>query len=115
METMVAAYQELYARLLTGPEIGRRIRNKSRHLRAPVYGSGYSMRQRTGIVARLLVKGILSGGISTVVPFLRSFPLLAPSRIPMVISDWIIGLSMKAFAEQHLIRPERPDSLGLGR
>ncbi len=101
-EAMAAAYQTLYGRLLTGPEIGRRIRNKAVHLRVPIYGSGYSMRQRVGIVSRLLVKGILSGGISTLVPFLRSFPFLTPSRIPMVISDWIIGLSMKAFAERHL-------------
>ncbi|ARJ65010.1 B12-binding domain-containing radical SAM protein [Magnetospirillum sp. ME-1] len=101
-EAMAAGYQMLYGRLLTGPEIGRRIRNKAAYLRVPVYGSGYSMGQRVGIVARLLIRGILSGGLSTLVPFLRSFPFLTPSRIPMVISDWIIGLSMKAFAERHL-------------
>lgn len=101
-EAMAAGYQMLYGRLLTGAEIGRRIRNKAVHLRVPVYGGGYSMGQRMGIVFRLLFKGILSGGLATLVPFLRSFPFLTPSRIPMVISDWIIGLSMKAFAERHL-------------
>ncbi|KIL99441.1 hypothetical protein CCC_04212 [Paramagnetospirillum magnetotacticum MS-1] len=103
IDAMVAAYQELYRRLLTGPEIGRRIRNKMKYLQAPVYGSGYSMGQRAGILARLMVRGIGAGGLSTLVAFLRSFPFLTPSRIPMVISDWIIGLSMKAFAETSLL------------
>lgn len=102
VEVMVEAYQTLYGRLLSGAEIGRRIRNKSAHLRAPVYGSGFSASQRFGIVARLLFKGILPGGAGQLLHFLRTFPLFSPSRIPMVISDWIIGLSMREFARRHL-------------
>lgn len=102
MEAMVDAYLTLYRRLLTGSEIGRRIRNKAEYLRAPAYGSGYPLSLRFGIVGRLLIRGILPGGLSQVVHFLRTFPFLAPSRIPMVISDWIIGLSMRHFSESHL-------------
>ena len=50
----------------------------------------------------LIVRGILPGGFPRIIEFLRTFPFLAPSRIPMVISDWIIGLSMRDFAENHL-------------
>lgn len=102
MEAMVDAYLALYRRLLTGSEIGRRIRNKATHLRAPAYGSGYPPSKRFGIVGRLIVRGILPGGFPRIIEFLRTFPFLAPSRIPMVISDWIIGLSMRDFAENHL-------------
>jgi radical SAM superfamily enzyme YgiQ (UPF0313 family) len=102
MEAMVEAYLALYHRLLTGSEIGRRIRNKATHLRAPAYGSGYPLSKRFGIVGRLFVRGILPGGFPRIIEFLRTFPFLAPSRIPMVISDWIIGLSMRDFAENHL-------------
>ena len=110
LEVMVEGYQALYRRLLTAREIGRRISNKAAHLRAPVYGSGFSVSQRFGIFARLLAKGILMGGVADLVHFVRTFPFLSPSRIPMVISDWIIGLSMRKFAERHLAAdPRKPE------
>jgi radical SAM superfamily enzyme YgiQ (UPF0313 family) len=115
MESMVDAYLALYRRLLTGSEIGRRIRNKAAHLRAPAYGSGYLLSQRFGIVVRLFVRGILPGGFPQVIEFLRTFPILAPSRIPMVISDWIIGLSMRDFAQSRLFGSPGKSVDGLNR
>ena len=44
-DAMVDGYIALYQRLLRDSEIARRIRNKLRHLAAPVYGSGYSSRK----------------------------------------------------------------------
>ena len=44
-DAMVAAYQNLYRRLLSDREIALRIRNKVRYLRAPIYTSGYSTRR----------------------------------------------------------------------
>lgn len=102
VEAMVDAYLTLHGRLFTGKEIALRIRNKTAHLRAPVYGSGYSVGQRIGIVSRLVFRGILPGGFARSLQFLRTFPLFSPSRIPLVISDWIIGLSMLSFVESHL-------------
>ena len=101
-DAMADAYRALYRRLLTSTEIGRRIRNKMRYLRAPLYSSGYSAREQIGIFVRLLCKGILPGGIGQTVQFLRSLLVVSPSVIPAVICDWIVGLSMRDFAEHRL-------------
>jgi radical SAM superfamily enzyme YgiQ (UPF0313 family) len=102
LEAMTEAYRALYARLLTDAEIARRIRNKVRYLRAPRYRSGYSTADRIGILGRLIFKGILPGGVSRTLHFLRTLPVFSPARIPLVISDWIIGLSMRDYAERNL-------------
>jgi hypothetical protein len=102
LEAMTEGYRALYARLLTDAEIAHRIRNKVRYLRSPGYRSGYSAADRLGIVARLIFKGILPGGVSRTLHFLRTLPVFAPARIPLVISDWIIGLSMRDYAERNL-------------
>ncbi len=60
------------------------------------------MADRLRILGRLLLRGILPGGPSRLYHFLATFPVLRPARIPLVISDWIIGLSMREFARQHL-------------
>ena len=86
-----------------------------RHLGSPVYRGGapreslgirsrrgYAPREALGILWRLIRKGILPGGPSRVWHFLRSMPWLMPSRVPTVISDWIVGLSMRDFAERRL-------------
>lgn len=102
LEAMTEGYRALYARLLTDAEIAHRIRNKVRYLRSPGYRSGYSAADRIGIVARLIFKGILPGGVSRTLHFLRTLPIFTPARIPLVISDWIIGLSMRDYAERNL-------------
>jgi len=102
LAAMTDAYRALYARLLADAEIARRIRNKIRYLRAPSYRSGYCAADRLGIVVRLIFKGILPGGLSRTLHFLSTLPVFAPSRIPLVISDWIIGLSMRDYAERNL-------------
>ena len=108
LEAMTEGYRALYARLLTDREIARRIRNKVRYLRAPAYRSGYSAADRFGILARLIFKGILPGGLSRTALFLRTLPIFAPSRLPLVISDWIIGLSMRDYAERNLSVQQSP-------
>ena len=114
-DAMVESYIALYRRLLADREIALRIRNKLRHLGSPVYRGGapreslgirsrrgYAPREALGILWRLIRKGILPGGPSRVWHFLRSMPWLMPSRVPTVISDWIVGLSMRDFAERRL-------------
>jgi len=109
---MVQAYQSLYRRLLTDRGIAARIRNKMRHLRAPAYHSSFGLLERIKIFDRLFRKGILPGGLSRIFRFLRTFPVFAPSRIPVVIGDWIIGLSMRDYAERYLaLSAPIPDSL----
>ena len=99
---MIDAYQALYRRLLTDRGIAARIRNKMRHLRAPAYQSSFGLLERIRIIDRLFRKGILPGGPRRIFHFLRTFPAFAPSRIPIVISDWIVGLSMRKYAERCL-------------
>ena len=104
-DDMVDSYIALYCRLLADREIALRIRNKLRHLRNPVYRSAYPPQEALGILWRLVHRGILPGGPIRLWHFLHSMPWLTPSRLPTVISDWIVGLSMRHFVEQRLIRP----------
>ncbi len=99
---MVEGYRALYARLLTDREIAHRIRNKVRFLRSPRYHSGYSGAARLGIAMRLIFKGIVPGGASRIFHFIGTLPFLSPARLPLVVSDWIIGLSMRDYAQRHL-------------
>jgi len=98
-DAMVEAYQTLYRSLLTDAGIARRIRNKMRWMRAPVYRGEYSAAQRVRILARLLVRGILPGGPSRWLAFLSTVPLSA-RRFPAVVSDWITGLSMREYVRR---------------
>jgi radical SAM superfamily enzyme YgiQ (UPF0313 family) len=108
-EQISTLYRDLYRRLLTDRGIAQRIRNKIRYLAAPKYRSGYTIRQSMGIVFRLLVHGILPGGVGRLYHFLRSLSFRHPSQFPLAISDWIIGLSMRSFAQDQLWAAE-PDS-----
>lgn len=103
VEDMAAGYEALYQRLLSDANIAQRIRNKARYLRAPLYASGYSRRERLAILSRLLVKGILPGGVTRTWHFLRSLMAFGRAGFPLAISDWIIGLSMREFARDHLL------------
>jgi radical SAM superfamily enzyme YgiQ (UPF0313 family) len=109
-DQMVDSYISLYQRLLADREIALRIRNKLRHLESPVYRTAYAPKQAVGILWRLIAKGIIPGGPVRLWHFLRSVPWLTPGRLPTVISDWIVGLSMRQFAEQHLIPTQSKDS-----
>jgi len=95
-------YADIYRRLLTDAGIATRIRNKLAHLGARRYTGGYPLGQSLALVGRLLFKGIFPGGLPRLWHFLRSFPLGRPSQVPTVIADWITGLSMRAFARDHL-------------
>ena len=97
---MVDGYLTLYRRLLTDRGIAERIRNKLRHIERPVYQSTYPGCDRIAIVLRLLAKGILPGGPRRVAHFLRTLPLRAPSRFPLVMAEWITGLSMRRYVER---------------
>jgi hypothetical protein len=100
-EEMVVRYQALYRRLLTDAAIATRIDNKLRHMSDPLYSGGFEPRESLRIVWRLLVKGILPGGPRRWWAFLRTVPVRRPQQLAMVVSDWIIALSMADFVERH--------------
>ncbi|MTJ83410.1 MAG: B12-binding domain-containing radical SAM protein [Telmatospirillum sp.] len=106
-DEMSELYRNLYRRLLTDAGISTRIRNKFRHLGPPSYHGGYPLLQSAGIVARLVIRGILPGGFRRIYHFLRSFSLARPSLFPLAISEWIVGLSMRSFAHDHLWGPAK--------
>ena len=100
-DAMVGAYKELYRRLLADEAIATRIRNKMRHMASPVYRGEYAFGQQIGIFAKLLVRGVLPGGVPRVWHFLRTIPWFAPRKLPLVIVDWIAGLAMRDYVERH--------------
>jgi hypothetical protein len=98
---MVAAYKVLYERLLEDGGIAARVRAKMRQLQTPAYQGGYALRERVVIVYRLIVKGLLPGGLPRLVQFTRSFPWRAPGKMPQAITDWIAGLAMRDYVKRH--------------
>ncbi len=99
---MIEAYRTLYGRLLSNRGIATRIRNKVRHLTRPVGGSVEPMREQLAKLERIVIHGVLAGGVSRIVHFLRSLPYLRPRLLPLVIEDWVVGLSMRDYVDRHL-------------
>jgi radical SAM superfamily enzyme YgiQ (UPF0313 family) len=101
-ETISRLYADIYRRLLTDEGIATRIRNKLAYFGKTGYRGGYTLGQTLGLVGRLFRRGLLPGGPRRLWFFLRSFPFNRPSLVPTMIADWVAGLSMKAFARDHL-------------
>jgi radical SAM superfamily enzyme YgiQ (UPF0313 family) len=99
-DEMVEGYQTLYQRLLGDRCIAARIREKSRHLRRPVYRGEYGPRERLAILARFLRRGVLAGGPVRWWRFLRTLGGAAPRAWPQVMSDWIAGLALQDYARR---------------
>ncbi|MFZ5558748.1 MAG: radical SAM protein [Pseudomonadota bacterium] len=110
-DALVDGYQALYARLLDDAAIAGRIRNKLAHMAAPRYGSEYRPVEGLAIVARLVVRGILPGGVRRAAWFLRSLPWLAPRKVPVFVSDWITALALRDSALRRF--PDDPGAAGL--
>jgi radical SAM superfamily enzyme YgiQ (UPF0313 family) len=101
-QEMLAGYRTLYRRLLRDSCIAERIRNKVQYLQGRSYTDVYSVRERLGILARFLLRGVLPGGPGRWFHFLRSLAAARLSAWPQVISDWVAGLALRAYAERHL-------------
>jgi radical SAM superfamily enzyme YgiQ (UPF0313 family) len=112
---MVQGYLGLYRRLLSDRVIGERVRNKARFLKNPVYHGEYTWREQTRIVSRLIAKGVLRGGAPRLFHFLRSLPWFSPSKLPLVIVDWIAALAMRDYVERRFAAPVARDNARLGR
>ena len=100
-DEMVTGYRALYHRLFNDSGIADRIGNKLRHLRPPVSITHYSISESAAILRRLIVHGLLPGGVKRVARFLRSLPFKTPSLIPQAVEDWIVGLSMRSYIDRH--------------
>lgn len=100
-DAMIGGYKELYRRLFSDRGIARRISNKTRYLRHPVSHSRRgSTATRLGLLWRTLVRGIVPGGPVRWGRFLVT--LWCPPRAwPLVLTDWVRGLSMRNYAKRH--------------
>ena len=103
MEEMRAGYQQLYARLLSDRGIADRIRAKLRHLRSPGGETGYSLREQLLMALRLFARGIRPGGWRRWWAFARTALVATPRQLPLVLSDWVSGLSMREYARKYLL------------
>lgn len=102
-EAMVQNYQALYQRLFSDHGIARRIGNKFRYLRNPVYQGKYSLHQRLTIVRRLFTRALLAGGPIRLFHFLRTLTVAPPRAWPQVLADWIAGLAMRDYIQRHFL------------
>jgi len=114
-QEMMDGYVALYRRLLSDRAIADRVRNKLRHLRRPVYRGEYGAAGAPGILARLLLKGILRGGWPRLYHFARSLPWLQPGKLPLAILDWIGAIAMRNYADRHLVPPRPGDAALAGK
>jgi hypothetical protein len=72
-----------------------------RFMHRPVYSGGFSARESALIMWRLLTRGILPGGPRRWWHFLRTIPLRSLDKVPMVVGDWITGLSMADYVARN--------------
>ena len=102
-DTLVREYRRLYQRLLQPSTIAARIRNKMRYMRRPNYQPLYPLRTQLGIMAKFALRGVVKGGPRRMLQFGRTLAGARLRQIPLILSDWIAALSMKEFAERHLL------------
>lgn len=100
-QELVDGYQQLYNRLLTSKSIAARIKNKIKFLRIPSYSGGQSLREQLHMVRNLLHHAVFNKRPSHVFHFLRSLPIFSPRLLPVVLKDWVIGLTMRDYVDRH--------------
>ncbi len=100
-DEMVSAYRDLYGRLLEDRCIAQRIRNKTRYLANPVPEGAPPLGEGLTMLRKLVVKGIIPGGVPRIFHFLRSIPYNKPRLIRAAVSDWVVGMAMRDYVSRH--------------
>ncbi|HEX7191167.1 MAG TPA: radical SAM protein, partial [Thermoanaerobaculia bacterium] len=103
IESMRSGYQQLYGRLLSDRGVADRIRAKMKYLVPSGRNVGYRPGEQLKMATRLILHGIVPGGVGRWWHFTRSIASATPRQIPAVLSDWVSGLSMKSYAERYLL------------
>jgi len=106
---MIDGYRELHYRLFNDRVIADRIINKTRYM-VPAKNSGKYMRNLMPMLKRFVVGALIPGGVSRWYHFTRSILMSDPRLIPMVIEDWVLGLSMRDYMDRHFIREYQEDT-----
>jgi radical SAM superfamily enzyme YgiQ (UPF0313 family) len=103
-DAMVQRYYELYVRLCSHRGIADRIVAKLRQMRAPLSLKRDGVRGQLGIAFKFLTRGILKGELRRSYHVLRTLGRATPRQVPMVLSEWILGLAMR----DYVVRKFRP-------
>lgn len=114
-DEMIDGYRSLHYRLFSDRAIAKRIKNKGRYLNKPVHEISYSPSELRELLPRFFIRGLLAGGLSRIFHFLRSMPLRRPQLAPLVITEWIIALSMRSYMDRHFVREYQEDSRNVRR
>jgi radical SAM superfamily enzyme YgiQ (UPF0313 family) len=111
-DELVNGYHDLFYRLLDDRCIADKIKNKTLYLKDPLYRNQYPLRNQLSSLAKIIVRGIMAGGLSRIYHFIRSVPFTKPNQIPVVIQDWVVGISMRSYIDRHFVKEiEEADSL----
>jgi radical SAM superfamily enzyme YgiQ (UPF0313 family) len=103
-DELVNGYHDLFYRLLDDRSIADKIKNKTRFLKDPLYRNQYPLRTQLGCLVKFTIRGLMAGGLSRVYHFIRSFPFAKPNQFPIVIQDWVIGISMRDYIDRHFVK-----------
>ncbi len=98
---MINDYHLLYYRLLSPQNIAARIKNKIRFLGHPNFGVVHSFKEQFYLFKNFVLYGLLKGGLKRWYHFLKTIPIFKPLLLPVVIQDWVVGLSMRDYVERH--------------
>jgi radical SAM superfamily enzyme YgiQ (UPF0313 family) len=98
---LLAGYRTLYQHLFSDRGIALRVKNKLRHLGTPVGAGQYRVRELATIFRRVLLRGILHGGMRRMGLFVTSLPWLRPRLMVAAVTDWVLGLSMRDYIDRH--------------
>jgi radical SAM superfamily enzyme YgiQ (UPF0313 family) len=101
-EELVGGYGALLRRLVRYDGIAGRIKNKIRYLTDPLGGREWSWVEQLHMLRKIVVHGMLRGGAARLFHFCRSIPFSRPRLIPLVMQDWVVGLSMRDYVNRHL-------------
>lgn len=101
-EELTDGYAAIYRRLTSNRAIAARVRNKLRYFGATLPAGRQRPREALRTAARLLRRGILSGGLARTTAFVWSLLGARPALWPVALSDWGEALSIRAYAQRHL-------------
>lgn len=102
-DELVGGYRTLQRRLVRYGNIAGRIKNKIRYLTKPPARPDWSLAERLRILGRVIVRGLMSGGVARLFHFCRSIPVSKPRLIPLVVQDWVVGLAMRDYVNRHFV------------
>ena len=102
-DELVGGYRTLQRRLVRYGSIAGRIKNKIRYLTNPSVRHDWSWAERLRLLRRVVIRGLMPGGVARIFHFCRSIPFSRPRLIPLVVQEWVVGLAMRDYVNRHFV------------